>query len=54
MKKPDAELTTRILMSLVTTQVIAEAQMAAMGRQIRALAKEHGVNVPTAEEVEGL
>ena len=51
MKKPRNTITTRILLSLVTDTVALKAHAERILVQTAVLAAEHGVRVPTPEEV---
>jgi hypothetical protein len=54
MKKVRNTIATRILRSLVCSQVLAEVHLDAAGIQLRTLAAELGIKWPTPEEVEGM
>jgi hypothetical protein len=51
-KKPDAEFTTRMLLSLVNDAVALESYAARVRAQVAALAKEYGIKMPVAKDVE--
>jgi hypothetical protein len=50
-KKPDTEFVVRVLLSLVDDVVKMEACAARVRVQVAALADEHGIKMPKAENV---